>query len=277
MAKPEGSFYQDLAPAELLRGATVFIDESTQITGDMAALILEMKPKRLVMTGDLSQLKPVGSGKPFHDLIHLARANTFGEQVNFVELQIDHRATKELADFTRKLRQGAIPLDYVESYNNDAGATATELLTREASVVECKKLDQVIDIVEQIVTRALVEQKASFCVVSDKTHAPSGTTPLVLTEPHAPQLFAQQFVARFVLSDDFHVIEVPAELFGNRAFGLNREVTHAAPRIHAARRGDRLGRAGIDASGAFAAEVLRHGIRLDLKSGHQLCEEEPRA
>ena len=208
VAKPEGFFYQDLAPAELLRGATVFIDESTQITGDMAALILEMKPKRLVMTGDLSQLKPVGSGKPFHDLIHLAKEQVFGDQVNFMELQIDHRATKELADFTRKLREGAIPLDYVETYNDDASATAAELLTREAAVVECKKLDGVIDIVEQIVTRALLEQNASFSVVSDASSAPANTTPLVLQEPHSPALFAQQLVAPSVMTMAYTNVEV---------------------------------------------------------------------
>lgn len=208
VAKPEGFFYQDLAPAELLRGATVFIDESTQITGDMAALILEMKPKRLIMTGDLSQLKPVGSGKPFHDLIHLAKANVFGDQVNFMELQIDHRATKELADFTRKLRQGAIPLDYVEPYNGDASATATELLTREAAVIECKKLDGVIDIVEQIVTRALVDQKASFAIVESEDAAPAGTTALVLKEPHSAALFAQQIVAPSVMTMAYTNVEV---------------------------------------------------------------------
>ena len=208
VAKPEGFFYQDLAPAELLRGATVFIDESTQITGDMAALILEMKPKRLVMTGDLSQLKPVGSGKPFHDLIHLAKEKIFGDQVNFMELQIDHRATKELADFTRKLREGAIPLDYVETYTGDASATATELLKREAAVIECKKLDGVIDIVEQIVTRALLDQKASFAVVSDAALAPAGTTALVLQEAHSPALFAQQLVAPSVMTMAYTNMEV---------------------------------------------------------------------
>jgi hypothetical protein len=208
VAKPEGFFYQDLAPAELLRGATVFVDESTQITGDMAALILEMKPKRLVMTGDLSQLKPVGAGKPFHDLIHLAKSNIFGEQVNFMELKIDHRATKELADFTRKLRQGSIPLDYVETYTGDASATATALLTREAAVIECKKLDGVIDIVEQIVTRALIDQKATFAIVENEGSVLAGSTALVLKEPHSPALFAQHLVAPSVMTMAYTNIEV---------------------------------------------------------------------
>lgn len=208
VAKPEHFFYQDLAPAELLRGATVFIDESTQITGDMAALILEMRPKRLIMTGDLSQLKPVGAGKPFHDLIHLAKENTFNDQVNFVELQIDHRATKELSDFTRKLRAGEIPLDYVDSYSGDAATTAADLLTREAAVLECKKLNDVTDIVEQLVTRALHDQKANFSLVSSDGPAPLNSTPLILSEKHSTALFAQHIVAPSVMTMAYTNAEV---------------------------------------------------------------------
>lgn len=246
VAKPESFFYQDLAPAELLRGATVFIDESTQITGDMAALILEMKPKRLVMTGDLSQLKPVGSGKPFHDLIQLTKEHLFGDQVNFMELQIDHRATKELADFTRKLREGAIPLDYVESYNDDASATATELLTREAAVIECKKLDGVIDIVEQIVTRALLDQKASFAVVNDAAAAPAGTTALVFAEPHSPALFAQQLVAPSVMTMAYTNVEVSQ---------LNQTVANVLRPLNATGKG----MADVPALSAIAANGIQLG------------------
>lgn len=211
LAKPAHFLYQDLAPAELLRGATVFIDESTQITGDMAALILEMKPKRLIMTGDLSQLKPVGSGKPFHDLIHLAKANTFAEQVNFVELQIDHRATKELSDFTRKLRDGQIPLDYVDTYTGDAGATATDLLTREAAVLECKSLDDVTDIVEQIVSRALHTQHAHFTLTTPSLSAlapTAQTTSIVMHEKYSPSLFVQSIVAPSLMTMAYTNAEV---------------------------------------------------------------------
>ena len=43
------------------------------LTNDHVALIMSMNPKRLVLIGDPSQLFPVGSGKPFRDLIDLAR------------------------------------------------------------------------------------------------------------------------------------------------------------------------------------------------------------
>jgi len=209
VSKPEESFYSDTAPAEILRDATVFIDESTQITGDMAALIMEMRPKRLIMTGDLSQLKPVGAGKPFHDLITLAKTQHLGERVNFVELKIDHRATKELSDFTKKLRDGEIPLDYVEEFNGNPDTTAKELLGREAAVIECKKLNDVIDIVEQLIHRSVHEQNSIFSIVENDSMAiVPGSTPVITSVKMTPDLSAQVIVCPSVMTMAYTNAEV---------------------------------------------------------------------
>lgn len=193
VAKPETLLMAEMIPAEILRGAVVIVDESTQVTGDLMALLCEMRPKKLVLTGDLSQLKPVGAGKPFHDLIALAKQGAMPERINAVELQIDHRATKELSDFTRKLREGSIPTDYVEEFNGDAQATVQEWNGREAAVLECKKLGNAIDVVEHLAARTVTEQGALFSVVSGQ-----GTTPhtaIRLTEKTTPALFASTIAA----------------------------------------------------------------------------------
>lgn len=204
--KPETLLMGEIVPAEILRGAIVIVDESTQVTGDLMALLCEMRPKKMVLTGDLSQLKPVGPGKPFHDLIHLAKTGYMPERMNAVELQIDHRATKELADFTRKLREGALPLDYVETFNGDADATIAEWDDREAVVLECKKMGHAIDVVEHLTARTVAQQNALFDVVHGQ--APTSRTAIRLSERLAPNLFAQTIASPSLMAMAYTNAEV---------------------------------------------------------------------
>ena len=191
--KPEHQIYHDLVTPEILRDAVVFVDESTQVTADLAALLLEMNPARLVMTGDLSQLKPVGAGKPFHDFIQLCQDGFYDDLVNFSELQIDHRATKELSDFTRKLREGQIPLDYVDEFTGDPEATAKDLASREAAVLELKTLDDTINVVESLVRKTVLEQQRNF-TVCDATGQSSGLS-ITLPAKLSPELSVQHLVS----------------------------------------------------------------------------------
>lgn len=54
-----------------LAGSTVILDEASMVSSDLLAEIVRRNPDRLILVGDEAQLPPVGSGQPFHDLVHL--------------------------------------------------------------------------------------------------------------------------------------------------------------------------------------------------------------
>ena len=86
--KPENLLWNELVPNAFLRNTVVFVDESTQLTADIAALLLMSQPKRLVLTGDVSQQAAVGAGHPFQDWITLYNENPqrYGNQMAYVQL-----------------------------------------------------------------------------------------------------------------------------------------------------------------------------------------------
>ncbi len=140
--KLQNTILEEMLPPALLTGVTVFLDESSQITSDILALIFEMRPKRVVMVGDYGQLRPVGAGKPFHDLIKLYNDGFLHNKISYIELKTDHRATKELSSFTSHIRNGELPLDSVTSYDSDMDTPLTivdHIYHKEGAVVECKK------------------------------------------------------------------------------------------------------------------------------------------
>lgn len=149
---------EEMAPPAVLTGATVFIDEASQDTSDLFALILEMRPKRIVMIGDQKQLRPVGVGRPFHDLIDLYNEGKLHDLVEYVELKTDHRATKELSAFTDKVRHGELPLGSVTTYDKDMDTPAgvvDAVFHKEGSILECSDTTDSKNLVEAIFNKEI--------------------------------------------------------------------------------------------------------------------------
>jgi ATP-dependent exoDNAse (exonuclease V) alpha subunit len=72
--------------------ATVIIDESSMLTEDMFAALIEAcsTAKRIVFVGDPNQLPPIGAGKPFADLIKFLTSKN-----KVVKLEISNRHKSE--------------------------------------------------------------------------------------------------------------------------------------------------------------------------------------
>ena len=80
---------------------TVIIDEASMLTEEMFGALLEAigKAKRIIFVGDPNQLPPIGTGKPFVDLVNLLKEN-LKQDANpkvcncYGELQINMRQEK---------------------------------------------------------------------------------------------------------------------------------------------------------------------------------------
>lgn len=72
-----------------IEGFDVIIDESSMLTEDMfgALLVALQKAKRIIFVGDVSQLPPIGAGKPFYELMKKLQQMDFG----FAELKTQVR------------------------------------------------------------------------------------------------------------------------------------------------------------------------------------------
>ena len=71
------------------------------------------------------------------------------------------------------------------------------------------------------------------------------------------------------------VADCRAELLRDRAFQLDGQVGDAAAGVELERRGDRPGRAGVDATRTFAAVVAFRLVRLQLGGGEDFGDEKP--
>jgi hypothetical protein len=162
--KSNESIFSDMVPIPLLTGKTVIIDEASQVSTDLMALILEMRPKKLILTGDPSQLPPMGAGKPFEDLIELARNGKGASNVALAELNIDHRATKELAVSTLNVRQGFLPENKVIAMaeNSEINDIVDHLYENEFSILETKSIEQVSDAISGFYEKELTEKNPVF-------------------------------------------------------------------------------------------------------------------
>ena len=83
-------------------GETVIIDEASMLTEDMLGILLQSIKgyKRLILVGDRYQLPPIGTGRPFVDIIsHLKPKNIDDEDIfpkvgpYYDELTINRRQT----------------------------------------------------------------------------------------------------------------------------------------------------------------------------------------
>lgn len=85
-----------------LKGITVIVDEASMVASDLMAEIVKRNPERLVLVGDEAQLPPVGSGQPFHDIVHL-----FPEKVR--TLTTCYRNAEAIFEAALKIRRGVAP------------------------------------------------------------------------------------------------------------------------------------------------------------------------
>ena len=94
-----GRFLLNDEPAKRV-GGTVIIDESSMLTEEMlAALLQSIKGySRLILVGDRYQLPPIGTGRPFVDIINELKPETFEEDVF-------PRVANSYAELTQNRRQ----------------------------------------------------------------------------------------------------------------------------------------------------------------------------
>ena len=78
-----------------------------------------------------------------------------------------------------------------------------------------------------------------------------------------------------IVAPEDAVADCRAQLKGNGAFQLDRQVRDATPRIELERRGDGRRRAGSDTAGAGPAVVLLRRIGLDGERGDDFREKDP--
>ena len=93
-----------------LSGVTVILDEASMVSSDLLAEIVKRNPDRLVLVGDEAQLPPVGSGQPFHDLVHL-----LPDCVR--TLTTCYRSREAVLLSALAIREGNVPPNYTKSYS----------------------------------------------------------------------------------------------------------------------------------------------------------------
>lgn len=96
--------------AKTLSGVTVILDEASMVSSDLLAEIVKRNPDRLVLVGDEAQLPPVGSGQPFHDLVHL-----LPDCVR--TLTTCYRSREAVLSSALAIREGNVPPNYTKSYS----------------------------------------------------------------------------------------------------------------------------------------------------------------
>lgn len=191
------SLYRSMNLPSSLNEYTVFIDESSQLTTSLLASILELKPKRIIMAGDPSQLDPVGAGKPFQDLIELGRQGSLPDYIKVCDLKTDHRATKQLARATAKVRAGQLPLEDVITADKEvvtADMAADAIMENEFSIIESGDLDNAVDILLKTVTQEVKESQPIYQVIGQDDEAIPGVRTIKLNTSIGQQLRAHQVI-----------------------------------------------------------------------------------
>ncbi len=86
---------------------TVIIDESSMLTEDMLAAVIEAikDAKRIILIGDHRQLPPIGAGKPYFDIVKYLKdkvdGDGFTKQRGYVELKVRVRQNGKARDDLR--------------------------------------------------------------------------------------------------------------------------------------------------------------------------------
>jgi hypothetical protein len=165
MPKSAESLHMEMVLPASLAGKTVIIDESAQVTTDLMALLFSLRPKRIIMAGDPKQVRPVGAGQPFRDLIDCARQGHLSGLATLVELRTDHRALPELSTFTKRLRAGEIPLDSVVAFNevdDDVATVADTILSSGGTAVEVASMAGVTALIDQMYGQVMAREPSVY-------------------------------------------------------------------------------------------------------------------
>jgi hypothetical protein len=165
ITKPAESIHMEMLLPASLSGKTVIIDESAQVTTDLMALVFSLRPKRIIMAGDPSQVRPVGAGQPFRDLINCARDGLLDGKATLVELRTDHRALPELSSFTKRLRAGEIPLESVMVFDediDDSSAIAESVLLQGGTAVEVNSMLGVTGLIDQLYSHIMAQEPSVY-------------------------------------------------------------------------------------------------------------------
>jgi len=82
--------------------SAVLCDEASMVDSSLMYEIVKRRPAKLILTGDASQLPPVGAGAPFADIISLVPSCA-------VNLEICYRSTAAVCAAGNKIRAGEYP------------------------------------------------------------------------------------------------------------------------------------------------------------------------
>jgi ATP-dependent exoDNAse (exonuclease V) alpha subunit len=98
-------YYPNPDAAKDSRARNIIIDESSMLTEEMLAAIFDaLGPMdRIILVGDYRQLPPIGTGRPFVDIVNLLKSNSNGnaDKTGYAELKQIMRQDTERADENR--------------------------------------------------------------------------------------------------------------------------------------------------------------------------------
>jgi exodeoxyribonuclease V alpha subunit len=142
-----------------LDGVSMIVDESTMLSSELLAEIVNRNPRRLILVGDQAQLPPVGKGQPFHDLLHI-RPDCVST------LTTCYRATEAVFQAAQRIRAGEWPGNFAESPGERWQVLATgDAEKTHAAILEWVEAD-VIDFDTDIILCAINGTPDTPCSVN---------------------------------------------------------------------------------------------------------------
>ena len=134
--------------------STVIIDECSMITEEMFGALVEAVhgAKRVVFVGDPNQLPPIGTGKPFYELVQTLKEQE--GQFHYSNLQVSNRQKQsdvsaprldvELAKIFTEDLSDAAPEDLFEQINKD---------TDNIEFIHCKEVDDLPRVIKETLSK----------------------------------------------------------------------------------------------------------------------------
>lgn len=197
------TIFEEIAPPPILANQIVVIDEASQVTSSQLALIFSLGPRMVILVGDPGQLPPVGAGKPFHDLIDLARDGKLAGRVILADLKTDHRATQQLSAFTTRVRQGELPAEFTLSLKDfhDGIHLVKQISGDEAVIIETEESKDTMEVVSALIEEDMAVKKPfySFRSMDAVNHLPKSLVSMILPYRVATQTLSTQTVVPDIL------------------------------------------------------------------------------
>ncbi|MDR1881957.1 MAG: AAA family ATPase, partial [Prevotella sp.] len=123
---------------------TVIIDECSMLTEEMFGALAEAVffAKRVIFVGDPNQLPPIGSGKPFFELV--SSLNSMEGQPFFAELKISNRQKKSSQNDERLDIE--LAKLFTENQQKEAGEDIFDRIAQDNENIEFRRFDNVSEI-----------------------------------------------------------------------------------------------------------------------------------